>query len=203
MKAIPLGEGRKSFPFFFLSLLLLFVVLNVGLIPGESPAQKSEKEGLSLFDRLAEEATLLNKRGQYERVISLLEPHRKDPKNDSALFYNELGMAYSQGGNLKEAIQAFREAQARDPENPVIINNLGYFYYLNKEYPRAVEQYEKAILLAPRFKEAHSNLSLAFFYMQKYEKALQEIELALKLDPNYEAAKKFRETILKKLPEKK
>jgi tetratricopeptide (TPR) repeat protein len=203
MKAIPLGEGQKSFPYFFLPLLLLFVGLGVGLIPGESSAQKSEKEGLSPFDRLAEEATLLNKRGQYDRVISLLEPHRKDPKNDSALFYNELGMAYSQRGKLKEAIQACRESYARDPENPVIINNLGYFYYLNQEYAQAVEQYEKAILLAPRFKEVHSNLSLAYFHMQKYEEALEEIELALKLDPNYEAAKKFRETILKKLPGKK
>jgi tetratricopeptide (TPR) repeat protein len=203
MKAIPLGEGQKSFPYFFLSVLLLSLVLDICLAPVPSPAQKSEKDELSPFDRLAEEATLLNKRGQYDRVISLLEPQSKDPKNDSALFYNELGMAYSQRGKLKEAIQACREAQIRDPENPVVINNLGYIYYLNKEYSRAVEQYEKAIRLAPRFKEVYSNLSLAYFHMQKYEEALQEIELALKLDPNYDAAKKFRETILKKLGEKK
>jgi tetratricopeptide (TPR) repeat protein len=203
MRGIPTGEGQKSFPYFFHSILPFILVLGICLFPLESTAQKSEKDELSRFDRLAEEATLLNMRGQADQVIALLEPNKRDKKNDSALFFNELGIAYRNKGKLSEAIQAYREAHARDPENPVILVNLGFVYYLKKEYPQAAEQYEKAINLAPRFKEAHANLALAYSQIKKLNEALKEIEFALKLDPNYEQAKKIREEIRKKLQEKK
>jgi len=202
MRGIPTGEGQRPFPYFFLSALSFFLLLAIFLSHLVAAAQKSEKDGLSFFDRLAEEATLLNKHGQADQVISLLEPHKGDRKNDSALFFNELGIAYRNKGKLSEAIQAYREAHARDPENPVILVNLGYVYYAKKEYPQAVDQYEKAIKFAPRFKEAHSSLALAYYQMKKYDEALQEIEVALKLDPNYEQAKKIREEIRKTLPKK-
>jgi tetratricopeptide (TPR) repeat protein len=203
MRGLPTGEGQRPFPSFFHSILPFILVLGICLSPLESTAQKSEKDELSHFDRLAEEATLLNKHGQADQVIALLEPHKRDKKNDSALFFNELGIAYRNKGKLSEAIQAYREAHARDPENPVILVNLGYVYFSKKEYLQAVEQYEKAINLAPRFKEAHANLALAYSQMKNYDEALKEIEFALKLDPSYEQAKKIREEIRKKVQGKK
>ena len=177
------------------------------LFPAESASQKAEREELSRFDRLAEEASRLNQRAKYDEVISLLEPHKTDKKNDSTLFFNELGIAYRNKERWNEAIQAYQQAYALEPQNPevspVILNNLGYTFFLKKDYPRAIEQYEKAIALAPRFKEAHSNLSQTYYEQQKYEDALKEIEVVLKLDPNHEAAKKFRERIRKKMQEKK
>ena len=203
------GEGRKSFPFFFLFSVVAFGILIFGLFPLESSGQKSKaaqqdgeslnKERLSRFDRLAEEATLLNKRGKFDEVISLLEPYKGDPKNESALFFNELGIAYRNKNRLDESLQAYRQAHTRDPQNPVILNNLGYVHYLKKEYPQAIEQMEKAIHLAPRFKEAHSNLALAYYQLQRYDKALKEIDAVLALDPSHEAARKFRDTIRKKM----
>ena len=107
MRAIPLGEGQRLFPSFFLSILSLFLGVGLCLLPLKTSAQKTQENQLSPFDRLAEEATLLNKRGQYDRVISLLEPHKKDKKNDSALFFNELGTAYSNREKFSDAVQAF------------------------------------------------------------------------------------------------
>ena len=203
MQCAPPGEGSRSFPSFFPLILLLILGLGSALFPPESAGQKPEGEGLSRFDRLAEEAAQLNKRREYGRVISLLEPYKTDKKNDSAIFFNELAIAYRSQGKLTEAIQAYREAQNRDPENPVILINLGYVYYLKKEHLQAVEQYQKAIHLAPRFKEAHSILALAYYDLNKYEEALKEIDTALALDPRYEEARKLRADILKKLQEKK
>ena len=196
MREIDAGERLESFPSFFIVSLVLTLVL--GLFPLKAVAQKTERDGLSRFDRLAEEATLLNKRKQYDQVISLLEAHRKDKKNDSALFFNELGIAYRNKEKFAEAIQAYREALTRDPENPVIMNNLGHVHHLRKEYPQAREQYEKAIQVAPRFKEAHANLALTLYELERYKEALGEIEIVLKLDPHHGPAKKFREEILKK-----
>ncbi len=186
-------------------MISLFFAAGLGfvLFPLAAGAQKTEKDGLSRFDRLAQEATLLNKRKQYDRVISLLEAHRKDKKNDSALFFNELGIAYRNKEKFAEAIQAYREALARDPENPVVMNNLGHVYHLRKEYPQAREQYEKAIQVAPRFREVHANLALTLYQMEKYKEALEEIEIALKLDPHHGPTKKFREDILKKISSQK
>jgi len=201
MREIYAGEGHESFPSFFIVSLVLTLVL--GLFPLKVTAQKTERDGLSRFDRLAEEATLLNKRKQYDQVISLLEAHRKDKKNDSALFFNELGIAYRNKAKYAEAIQAYREALTRDPENPVIMNNLGHVHHLRKEYSQAREQYEKAIQVAPRFREVHANLALTLYELGKYKEALAEIETALKLDPYHGPAKIFREEILKKISSQK
>ena len=190
-----LGEGQKFFPYFY----LFFSFFLFGLfLPGLLPAQGAGGEKLSPFDRLAEEATLLNKRGQADQVISLLEPSRNDKKNDSALFFNELGVAYRQKGRLADAVWAYRAALARDPENPVIMKNLGDAHLLKKEFPPAVEQYEKALQSNPRFHQAHASLGIAYYQMERYPQALEEFEIVLKLDPQNEQAKKYKEAILKK-----
>jgi tetratricopeptide (TPR) repeat protein len=191
-----LGEGQRFFPYFY---FFLFSFLLFGfLLSGAAKAQGTGGEKLSPFDRLAEEATLLNKRGQADQVISLLEPSRNDKKNDSALFFNELGVAYRQKGKLSEAVGAYRAALARDPENPVIMKNLGDAHLLKKEYPPAVEQYEKALQSNPRFHQAHASLGIAYYQMEKYSQALEEFEIVLNLDPQNEQAKKYKEAILKK-----
>jgi len=200
MKAKPSGEGHSSFPFFISIWILLFLL---AFYSQSAKAQSAEAEKLTRYDQLAAEATLLNKRGQFDRVLSLLQPHQNDPQNSSSLFFNELGIAYRHLGKLPQAAQAYQQALDRDPQNPAIRNNLGYVFYLQRNFPRAVEEYQKALESNPRFKEAHANLALAYYQQQRYEEALGEIEMVLKLDPRYEAAQKFREKILNQLKEKK
>jgi tetratricopeptide (TPR) repeat protein len=193
------GEGQRFFPSFFLEALLLALALDSCFFPLTTAAQRTEREGLSRFDRLAEEATLLNKHGQFDKVITLLEPYKGDKKNDSALFFNELGLAYRQKGRLSEAIWAYQSALSRDPENPVVMKNLGDAFYFNKEYPKAAEHYQKALRSNPRFQQAHSTLGLAYYQLQRYNEALEEFEIVLKLNPKDEQAREFREEILKKI----
>lgn len=199
MKEKPSGEGRKSFPFFICIGILFFLP---ALCLQSAKAQRAGEEKLTRYDQLAAEATLLNKRRQFDQVLSLLKPYQNDRQNGSSLFFNELGIAYRELGKLPQAAQAYRQALDRDPQNPVIAYNLGYVFYLQKDYPRAVEQYQKALESNPRFKEAHANLALVFYAQQRYQEALGEIEIFLKLDPHYHAAQKFREKILNKLKEK-
>jgi tetratricopeptide (TPR) repeat protein len=203
MKGSPPGEGPKSFPYFFLSVLFLGLIFGFGVFPAESGAQKSEREGLSRFDRLAEEATLLNKRGKFDEVISLLQPHKGDPKNDSALFFNELGVAYRNKNKPEEAILAYQKALSLDPDNPVVMKNLGDAFYLKKEYARTVEICQKALKSSPRFHQVRSTLGLAYYRMGKFQEALEEFEIVLKMNPQDEQARNFRDAARKKLQEKK
>jgi tetratricopeptide (TPR) repeat protein len=199
MKEISSGEGQRFFPYFFPQNLLLALALGLCFFPPTAVAQRAERERLSHFDRLAEEATLLNQHGQFDKVITLLEPQKGDRKNDSALFFNELAIAYRQKGKFSEAIQAYRSALSRDPENPVIMKNLGDAFYLKKEYPQAVKQYQKVLRSNPRFQQAHSSLGLAYYELKRYKEALEEFEIVLKLNPKDGQAKEFREAILKKI----
>lgn len=196
------GEGRRPFPY-FLSLFLSLSVLALFLFPVESTAQKPDRPDLSLFDRLAEEAALLNKRGKFDEVISLLEPHKGNPKNDSALFFNELGVSYRNKNKLEESIQAYRRALSLDPENPVVMKNLADAFFLKKEYSQAVEMCQKALKSNPRFHQVRSTLGLAYYRLGKFPEALEEFEAVLKLNPQDEQARNFREAIRKKLQNQK
>jgi tetratricopeptide (TPR) repeat protein len=199
------GEGQKFFPYFFLIFLIIFLTLISGFFfpHQQAAAQRAEKEGLSQFDRLAQEATLLNQRGQSEKVISLLEPYKGHKKNDSSLFFNELGIAYRHQGKIVESIQAYETSLSLDPENPVVMKNLGDAFYLSKKYTQAIELYQKILKGNPRFQQVHSSLGLAYYQLQRYQEALEEFEIVLQLNPRDEQAQKFREAIRKKIKSNK
>jgi len=175
--------------------------LGMILLLASLPAfgQKAGREELSRFDRLGEEATLLNKRGQYDQTITLLEPLKGDPKNDSALFFNELGVAYRNKKNLPQAIQSYQAALSRDPENPVIAKNLGDALVLHGDTGRAIEIYQKALRTNPRFQQAHYSLGVAYYQQQKFKEALEEFEIAAQQNPKDLQAAKFRDETRKKL----
>ena len=203
MKRTCQGEGQASFPIFFLFSFFLIWTLGAALFPSESAGQKSDRDGLSRFDRLAEEASRLNQRAKYDEVISLLEPHQAEKKNDSVLFFNELAVAYRNRDRLDDAIRAYQKALALDPENPVVMKNLADAFYLKKEYSRTVEMAQKAIRSNPRFHQAHFTLGMAYYRLDRYREALDEFDEVLRLNPQDEKARNSIEAVRKKLQEKK
>ena len=176
--------------------MLLFLILGLG-------CQISEKEALSRFDRLAQEATLLNRQGRYDEVISLLAPHKNEKNNESALFYNELAVAYRNRNQLDDTVQAYQKALSLDPENPVVIKNLADAFYLRKEYSRSAEMAQKALQSNPRFHQARSTLGMAYYRLERYQEALDAFEAVLQMNPQDEQAQNFRAAARKKIEEKK
>ncbi len=205
MQKITKGERRKSFPSFLSIFLVLLFTLAFGnpLFPFSRGVRLAEGKELSRFDRLAEEATQLNKRGNYSEVIRLLAPHKGDPGNDSALFFNELGIAYRHQQQLPEAASAYRESLKRDPENPVVMKNLGDVLCFQKNYTQAIELYQRVLQSNPYFEQVHYGLGLAYYRLEKYRESLEEFEKVLNLNPQDESARNFREAILKKLEKRK
>jgi len=192
------GEERRFFPFFILWILIGWIG-GFAHWAGPNPAGGAQSAELSAFDRLAEEATQLNRKGLYDQVIALLEPRKGDPRNDSALFFNELGIAYRNRGKYAEAIEAYRMGLQRDPENPVLMKNLGDAYILQQAYSQAIEQLQKALKGNPRFHQAHFSLGVAYYRMGKYPEALEAFERVLQLSPGDGQAQRFRAEIQKKL----
>ncbi len=198
MKRIRLGEGRKFFPYFF----IFWIAFLFFPLPGQT-AENQATARLSRFDRLAEEASAFNQAKEFDKTIALLEPLKKDPKNDSSLYFNELGVAYRQKGKLVESIEAYQAALARHPDNPAVIQkNLGDAFCFNKEFEKAIDQYQRVILQNPRFQQARFSLGYAYYQTRKYAEALSEFETALRLNPRDEKAREFRDATLQKLKKK-
>jgi tetratricopeptide (TPR) repeat protein len=196
-------RGEKKTCVFSLPLLVFSLILGAGFVPPECHAQHIEGHTLSSFDHLAAEATHLNRRGKTDEVISLLEPHKADKENDSALFFNELGVAYRKKGRLEETIVSYRRALSLDPKNPVVAKNLADAYYFNKEYSRTVEECQTILRSNPQFHQAHFTLGMAYYRLGRHGDALEEFETVLKLKPGDEHAAKMRERLHRKSREMK
>src|SRR6185295_8479408 len=95
----------------------------------------------SLFPIL-DEAAALFVQGQYAKCIPLLEKIlAKDPHNlDSAL---RLATAYSSLGRDREAVAAFKRAEAIAPDSQDVRAYLGLHYARGKEWEKAVPLLER------------------------------------------------------------
>ena len=83
--------------------------------------------------------------------------------------------------NWAEAVQRFRKAVVREPENADLHNYLGYSYRNLRQYPQAFMHYELAIKLDPRHRGAHEYIGEAYLQTgnlagaQKHLARLREI----------------------------
>ena len=74
-----------------------------------------------------------------------------------------LGMVYSDLGDRKGAIDAFKKVVDKEPKWTYAVNELGLAYYNDNNYREAVSQFKKAIKQDDKFADAHYNLGRAEF----------------------------------------
>ncbi|MEA3515028.1 MAG: hypothetical protein U9R34_06115 [Nanoarchaeota archaeon] len=86
----------------------------------EELAQKTEDE---LFPKKA-----------YGKVIELLKPYAQDKENKSALFYNNLGVAYKRKKQFNKSLKLLLKGFELDNKHTHISWNLGQCYYHLKDY---------------------------------------------------------------------
>ncbi len=101
-------------------LILLLIAIN--------PAYGEETDGdksNDLYEELARQAERINAVKNPDKVISLLEPYKNDPKNKSSLFFNNLALAYKVKKNYDESIKIYKIAIELEPMNPAINHNYG------------------------------------------------------------------------------
>jgi tetratricopeptide (TPR) repeat protein len=109
--------------------IILFIII---LIISVSPTYGEETEGgkgNDLYEELARQAEKINAVENPDKVISLLEPYKKDPNNKSSLFFNNLALAYKVKKNYDESIKIYEIAIELEPTNPAINHNYGTTLY--------------------------------------------------------------------------
>lgn len=105
-------------------LILLFIAINLAY-GEETDGDKSN----DLYEELARQAEKISAVKDPDKVISLLEPYKNDPKNKSSLFFNNLALAYKVKKNYDESIIYFKIAIELEPMNPAINHNYGTILY--------------------------------------------------------------------------
>ena len=97
---------------------------------------------------------------------------------DSAVYYDNLSLAYQAMKNYSESRKNLEKALSLDPGNAGYINSIGLSYYYEKNYPRAIEFYNKAVEI-DQTETYYDNLGLAYEEMNDYKNARSNYEKAL------------------------
>lgn len=131
-------------------------------------------------------AKILSK-GNYADGILLLELFLSNEPDNPDLLYN-LGMAYSDQNQLKQAIALLSKLIEIEPEHVYGRVALGVAFLRNHEDDDAIRELQIAIEKEPQNLWAHRNLGAALIRQERYSEALEHLRLATEIDPNDQAA---------------
>ncbi|MBW2999789.1 hypothetical protein KY339_03880 [Candidatus Woesearchaeota archaeon] len=100
----------------------------------EARERNTPKLGMKQVDykTLAKKAEKLNEEKKYQEVIRLLSPYENEAKD--AMFFNELGVAYSRSKKIRESYDALMKGYELNPDHKPTLYNLALISYRNKEY---------------------------------------------------------------------
>jgi tetratricopeptide (TPR) repeat protein len=104
--------------------------------------------------------------------------------------YNNLGIVLAGTGRLEEAINAYEEALAVQPNYANARNNLGNAYSRSGDVDAAISEYEKLLGGIPEHAGAHYNLGNSYWEKGLLDQAVTEYEKALEINPGYTKARR-------------
>jgi tetratricopeptide (TPR) repeat protein/serine/threonine protein kinase len=106
----------------------------------------------------------------------------------SAVVYNNLGVALAVQGKQEEAVAAFGKAIALQPDYAMAHSNLGSSLKEQGKLEEALTALRKAIALKPDYAPAHENLGCALHEQGKLEEAVEALLKAIALKPDHAQA---------------
>jgi DNA-directed RNA polymerase subunit alpha len=138
--------------------------------------------------------------GKEAEAAKLLEKLRK-ANGSSAEFAFHAGFCQEKTGEYRQAIQSYRDAVSRYPDNSEALFRLGYLldlYGTDSEEANddAVAAYESCLRIQPVHTNAAINLGLLYEDRERYHDAVKCFETVLKAHPNHRRAKLFLQDAL-------
>ena len=122
-------------------------------------------------------------RRDYKTIISTSKNAIKKYPN-IAIFYNLLGLALSNIGNLKDAKFVLEKGYKINSNDLAIINNLANVYKNSYEITKAIELYERSIKIDNNYVNAYVNYGNLKRDLNKFNEAIKLYEKALSINPN-------------------
>ncbi len=111
------------------------------------------------------------------------------------LMVPDLGKAHLAQGNLAKvtgqypaALQAYKKAEAIDPNNPAIYFNLGLIAQIRNDLVEAERLYLKSLELFPNYASVLSNLGIIYGRKNDLDQCITYLEKAIAINPNLVSA---------------
>ena len=83
-----------------------------------------------------------------------------------------------------DALDYFRAAVAKQPDNPPVLNKIGIVELLLQRYREAQKDFERALKKDHKFAEALNNLGVVEYERKKYGAAIKQYKKAIELAPD-------------------
>ena len=126
---------------------------------------------------------------QRERAIEYLQ--RSIRLSPTVGAWSNLGSALTDAGRHQEALDAFRQAAALRPRDPLLQRNLGdSLQHVGRTrearaaYTEGARLATEALAVNPKSAESHGALAICLAKLGEFDKALKQVELAAALAPN-------------------
>jgi Flp pilus assembly protein TadD/transglutaminase-like putative cysteine protease len=124
----------------------------------------------------------LRNRNYPQAVMLLKRVVELEPKHKSA--WNNLGLAYSNQRQDREAIDAFKKQIEVNAYDEYAYNNLGRAYLRQRNHTDAEAAFRKQLEINPLDKFAHGGLGRLYIESHRYAEAIAELERAISLTPD-------------------
>jgi tetratricopeptide (TPR) repeat protein len=115
-------------------------------------------------------------------AIAAARPNRQ-------FLYVCLGSAYRDSGQFfKEALSAYGNAIALDPDYAEAYSHLAFLYFQSGDTAKAIELFNKAIKIKPSYALAYDGLGMVYGKLKEEDKAIAVLRSAIREDPGHLAA---------------
>ncbi|HYL95955.1 MAG TPA: tetratricopeptide repeat protein [Terriglobales bacterium] len=130
----------------------------------------------------------LPSQSQTSEQVAVTPPaqHQVEPpaSNASAVDLEKRGDELRANKYYLDAVDYYRAALAKKPDDPQILNKLGIAELLLTRYKEARKSFEHAIKHEHDYADARNNLGVIYYIEKKYPKAIKEYERAITLRPD-------------------
>ena len=135
------------------------------------------------FDSLLLLANICALNSNYSGAKELLSKANEIKPNNLGVL-NNLGTAYKELGDLKEAVNFYEKIIRINPNHTNAQYNLGVAFYNLKELKKAKIFFQKTIEIQPNFALAFFNLANIYTELKEYENAISNYQKAIEINPN-------------------
>jgi tetratricopeptide (TPR) repeat protein len=95
----------------------------------------------------------------------------------------DTGRTMAEQANYAGAVEQFKKALEKVPEEPTVLANLADAYYKNNQFQESVDTYQKTIALKPTDAALMTNLGVVYGKMGKTAESKDAFQKAANLDP--------------------